>query len=76
LSDIREEAIVWEMSSEEAIILSHRQNKSDIAFSLAKKIQVLNRKFILLAEETKDILSVRITNKNVILFVEKGIKPI
>jgi hypothetical protein len=38
LSNVKEEAIVWEMSSEEAIILSHKMQRSDIAHSLSKKI--------------------------------------
>lgn len=76
LTNQKEEAIVWEMTPEEASVLSHQKTQYEIANALARKIQVLNQKFIFLADSQQDILDVRINLKNVILFVEKAIKPI
>jgi hypothetical protein len=64
------------MSSEVAIILSHKSHKNDIGHALAKRMQILNGKFIFLAFSEMDVLSVNIDTNNVILFIEKNIKPI
>ena len=74
--DKQEPQLLWDLSIDVAVILSHQKNKISIGHALSIRLQVINKRFIFLADCEQDILSIHIDNQNVILYVEKNIKPV
>jgi hypothetical protein len=59
------EPITWEISPEEAQILSHHTDKAEIAHAMVKRILVINDKFIYLTESRSDLQKLKTTYPNV-----------